>query len=65
MYAIRSYYGFTFVELEPDASVITKYDNAIVNDTIDLAKLLNALNEKIIECYDRDHRIGHASYNFV
>ncbi len=53
---------FTFVELEPDASVITKYDNAIVNDTIDLAKLLNALNEKIIECYDRDHRIGHAYF---
>ena len=53
---------FTFVELEPDASVITKYDNPVVNDTIDLPKLLNAINEKIMECYDRDHRIGHAYF---
>jgi len=53
---------FTFVEIEPDASVIAKYDNPIVDDTIDLTKLLNALNEKIMEHYDRDHRIGHAYF---
>lgn len=53
---------FTFVELDPDASVIAKYDNPIVNDTIDLTKLLNAINEKIMEHYDRDHRIGHAYF---
>ncbi len=53
---------FTFVEIDPDASIITKYDNPIVNDTIDLAKLLNAMNEKIMEYYDRDHRIGHAYF---
>ncbi|MDO9492568.1 AAA family ATPase, partial [Acetobacterium sp.] len=53
---------FTFVELEPDASIITKYDNPIVNDSIDLIKLLNALNEKIMIHFDRDHRIGHAYF---
>jgi 5-methylcytosine-specific restriction protein B len=53
---------FTFVEIEPDASIITRYDNPIVNDIIDLAKLLNAMNEKIMEYYDRDHRIGHAYF---
>ena len=53
---------FTFVELEPDASVITKYYNPIVNNTIDMVKLLNAINEKIMKYYDRDHRIGHAYF---
>lgn len=53
---------FTFVEIEPDSSIIAKYDNPIINDHIDLTKLMNNINGKIIEKYDRDHRIGHAYF---
>lgn len=53
---------FTFVELEPDPTIIAKYDSPMVNDTIDLTRLLNAMNKKIMEYYDRDHRIGHAYF---
>lgn len=53
---------FTFVEIEPDSSVLAKFDNPIINDSVDLVKLMNSLNGKIIEKYDRDHRIGHAYF---
>ncbi len=53
---------FTFVEIEPDSSILAKYDNPIINDHIDLTKLMNSLNSRIIEKYDRDHRIGHAYF---
>jgi len=33
-----------------------------VNNTIDLGKLLNALNIKIVKRLDREHRIGHAYF---
>ncbi|NLX02836.1 MAG: AAA domain-containing protein [Syntrophomonadaceae bacterium] len=56
---------FAFVELEPDLKV---FDNpsliasAKVNDKIDLARLLDALNKSINEQLDRDHRIGHSYF---
>ena len=56
---------FAFIEIEPDLSV---FDNpsvvlsSKVNDCVDLAKLLEALNKKITEKIDRDHRIGHAYF---
>lgn len=53
---------FTFVEIEPDSGILAQYDNPIINDTIDLTKLLDAINEKVIDKYDRDHRIGHAYF---
>ena len=53
---------FTFVEIEPDSSVISRYDNHIINDCIDLTKLLDTINENITSIYDRDHRIGHAYF---
>jgi len=53
---------FTFVEIEPDSSVLAKHDNPIINDNVDLTKLLDAINEKIMDKYDRDHRIGHAYF---
>lgn len=53
---------FTFVEIEPDSSVLSQYDNHIVNDTVDLCKLMDAINDKILERLDRDHRIGHAYF---
>ncbi|NLW52726.1 MAG: AAA domain-containing protein [Tissierellia bacterium] len=53
---------FTFVEVEPDSEIVTQSENSIINDTIDLSQLLDALNVKIMEKYDRDHRIGHAYF---
>lgn len=53
---------FTFVEIEPDSGVLAQYDNPIINDTVDLTKLLDAINEKVMDKYDRDHRIGHAYF---
>jgi 5-methylcytosine-specific restriction protein B len=53
---------FTFVEIEPDSSILSRYDNPIINDHVDLTKLMNSLNSKILEKYDRDHRIGHAYF---
>ncbi len=53
---------FTFIEIEPNSQILTEYDNPIINDTIDLSQLLDSLNEKIMEKYDRDHRIGHAYF---
>ncbi|WP_283410045.1 AAA family ATPase [Anoxynatronum buryatiense] len=52
---------FTFVEIEPDPNVLNNA-GPLVNDTIDLAKLMDALNKRIEANYDRDHRIGHAYF---
>lgn len=52
---------FSFVEVEPDSSILLKKGNNFV-DSIDLVKLMDKLNEKIISKYDRDHRIGHAYF---
>lgn len=53
---------FTFVEIEPDSKVISQSNNSIINDRIDLAMLLDAINNRILEKYDRDHRIGHSYF---
>jgi len=53
---------FIFKELEPDSEVIRTSDNSMIEDTIDLARLLDAVNAKILEKYDRDHRIGHSYF---
>lgn len=52
---------FTFVEIEPDSKIL-EHDNRVVNDNVDLSKLLDAVNEEIMDKYDRDHRIGHAYF---
>jgi len=53
---------FTFVEIKPNSSILSQYDNHIVNDNIDLTKLMDALNNKILDRLDRDHRIGHSYF---
>lgn len=53
---------FTFVEIGPDSSILSQYDNHIVNDNVDLTKLMDTLNDRIMERLDRDHRIGHAYF---
>ncbi|MEM9824277.1 MAG: AAA family ATPase, partial [Bacteroidota bacterium] len=52
---------FAFKELEPDVEVI-KNNDPFVDDDIDLALLLERLNEQITQKIDRDHRIGHAYF---
>lgn len=53
---------FTFAEIEPNSEVLAQDENPIINDTIDLGKLLDAINIKIMDKYNRDHRIGHAYF---
>lgn len=54
---------FTFVEIEPDPAIISQNDNnPIVNDHVNLVRLLTRLNNRIMEKFDRDHRIGHAYF---
>ena len=52
---------FVFKELEPNAEVI-RNDNPIIEEDIDLAALLEKLNERIARKIDRDHRIGHSYF---
>ena len=53
---------FTFVEIGPDSSVLSQIGNYIVNDKVNLTKLMDTLNDRIMERLDRDHRIGHAYF---
>lgn len=56
---------FSFLEVEPDPSIFIKpYLNisSRVNNSIELDKLLDALNKRIQKHLDRDHRIGHAYF---
>lgn len=52
---------FVFKELEPNSEII-RNDNPIIEDDIDLARLLDAINEQIAQKVDRDHRIGHSYF---
>lgn len=56
---------FAFMEVEPDSDVLNdpNIDGAVlVNESIDLCKLLDSINHKILEKLDRDHRIGHSYF---
>lgn len=53
---------FDFEEMMPDSSVI---DSVIIQDggeSIDVAKMLDIINERITFLYDREHTIGHAFF---
>jgi len=47
---------FEFEELAPDPTTLA----GVVIESVDLEKLLTALNDRIETLFDRDHRIGHA-----
>lgn len=56
---------FAFHEVLPDPEIIRRSKQASVptpdgSEAIDLAALLEALNERIAYLYDRDHQLGHA-----
>lgn len=54
---------FSFIEIEPSLEVFNLPSvEAKINDTVELPKLLEALNKKVAEKLDRDHRIGHSYF---
>ena len=52
---------FSFEELMPDANVLRNIGADKVGD-LDVAAMLEAINERITFLYDREHTIGHAFF---
>lgn len=52
---------FAFIEITPDASLVESRTPTI-GGNVSPAKLMNAINKKITEEIDRDHRIGHSYF---
>ena len=52
---------FAFVEMAPDSTLVENRMPTI-GGNVSPAKLMNAINEKITEKIDRDHRIGHSYF---
>ncbi|MSA03610.1 AAA domain-containing protein [Lactonifactor sp. BIOML-A3] len=52
---------FEFVEMMPDADVLRKMGADKVED-LDVAAMLEKINERITFLYDREHTIGHAFF---
>lgn len=52
---------FAFIEINPDVSVIES-NKTTIGGYVSHGKLLSAINEKITEKIDRDHRIGHSYF---
>ena len=52
---------FSFEELMPDADVLRKIGADKVDD-LDVAEMLEKINERITFLYDREHTIGHAFF---
>lgn len=53
---------FNFVEMMPDARVIEGITVSEDDKTLDVAKMLEAINKRIEYLYDREHTIGHAFF---
>ena len=52
---------FQFVEMMPDSAVLRKIHADKVED-LDVAAMLDKMNERITFLYDREHTIGHAFF---
>lgn len=54
---------FDFVEMMPDSEVVRKNigEDGAIGD-IDIAGIMNAMNQRIQYLYDRDHMLGHALF---
>ena len=53
---------FSFVEMMPDSKVIDGVVVSADGETIDVAKMLDIINQRIEYLYDREHQIGHAFF---
>lgn len=52
---------FSFVEMMPDANVLRSIGADKVEE-LDVAQMLEVINERIAHLYDREHTIGHAFF---
>lgn len=55
---------FQFIEMMPDADVLRKIGADKVDD-LDVALMLEKINERITFLYDREHTIGHAFFTKI
>lgn len=56
---------FAFIEIGPNSDILKDPNSSgvsIVNDSVDLCRLLDSINKKVTERIDRDHRIGHSYF---
>ena len=56
---------FSFVEMLPDSDVLRQMGNPVVFDngiSVNVADMLDIINDRIIFLYDREHTIGHAFF---
>ena len=53
---------FDFIEMMPDTGVLEGIQVSADGETLDVAKMLQAINTRIEYLYDREHTIGHAFF---
>ena len=56
---------FSFVEMLPDSNVLRQLGNPVVYDngmSVNVADMLDIINDRITFLYDREHTIGHAFF---
>lgn len=53
---------FDFEEMMPDSKVLSGVTIKVNGETLDVAKMLDVINERIEFLYDREHTIGHAFF---
>ena len=56
---------FSFVEMLPDSAVLRQFGNPTVFDngiSVNIADMLDIINDRITFLYDREHTIGHAFF---
>ena len=53
---------FDFVEMMPDASALRGIKVTADGESVDVAELLQTINQRIEYLYDREHTIGHAFF---
>ncbi|NMA65183.1 MAG: AAA domain-containing protein, partial [Clostridiaceae bacterium] len=52
---------FAFIEVNPDVSIVER-THPTIGGNVSPAKLLQELNNRIVDKLDRDHRIGHSYF---
>ncbi len=56
---------FSFIEMLPDSNVLRQLGNPVVYDngiSVNIADMLDIINDRITFLYDREHTIGHAFF---
>lgn len=53
---------FQFIEMMPDTCILNKVEVTADEETLNVSKMLDIINERITFLYDREHTIGHAFF---